>query len=197
MDLTPNQIGERIKSLRKERNWTLQDLCQKSGVSVSTLSKVENAQVATSFDTLLKVSRGLEINFDAILSRNSVGGDGRSTVTRRGEALTFSNAMYDYAVHSIELRQKHMIPLIMEVKARTLDQITRWSSHEGEEFIYVFSGKIVLYTEYYEPRTLCAGESAYIDSKMPHGFLKRGKSRARILSICYSNGLDFSHCEKT
>ena len=197
MDLTTTEIGERIKSLCKERNWTLQELCDRSGVSISTLSKIENGQVATSFDTLLKVSRGLESSFDAILARGFGGGDGRLTVTRRGEALNFSNAMYEYAVHSGELRQKHMIPLIMEIKARNLEQITNWSSHEGEEFIYVVAGRILLYTEYYEPRALSAGESAYIDSKMPHGFLNKAKGKSVILSICLSSGLDFSGMERT
>jgi transcriptional regulator with XRE-family HTH domain len=195
MDLTTIQIGERIKSLRKERDWTLHDLSQKSGVSVSTLSKIENGQVATSFDTLLKVSRGLETSFDAILSRGTAGANGRLTVTRLHEALNFSNAMYEYAVHSGELRQKHMIPLVMEIKARRLDQIINWSSHEGEEFIYVVKGKILLYTEFYEPRALSAGESAYIDSKMQHAFLNRGKGMAQVLSICFSSGLDFSSME--
>jgi transcriptional regulator with XRE-family HTH domain len=195
MDLSTIQIGERIKSLRKERDWTLQDLCQKTGVSVSTLSKIENGQVATSFDTLFKVSRGLDSSFDAILSRSTASGNGRLTVTHLDQTLNFSNAMYEYAVHSGELRQKHMIPLVMEIKARQLDQIVSWSSHEGEEFIYVVKGKILLYTEFYEPRALSAGESAYIDSKMQHAFLNRGKGMAQILSICFSSGLDFSSLE--
>ena len=195
MDLTTIQIGERIKSLRKERDWTLHDLSRKSGVSVSTLSKIENGQVATSFDTLLKVSRGLETSFDAILSHGTASANGRLTVTRLGQALNFSNAIYEYAVHSGELRQKHMIPLVMEIKARHFDQIISWSSHEGEEFIYVVKGKILLYTEFYEPRALAAGESAYIDSKMQHAFLNRGKGMAQILSICFSSGLDFSSLE--
>ncbi len=195
MDLTTSQIGERIKSLRRERSWTLQDLCQRSGVSVSTLSKIENGQVATSFDTLLKVSRGLETSFDAILSRVTSRGDGRLTITRHADAVSFSTAMYEYAVHSGELRQKHMIPLIMEIKARRLDEITSWSSHDGEEFIYVVKGRIVLHTEYYEPLSLSAGDSAYIDSKMPHAFLNRSRSGSQILSICFSSGLDFTSLE--
>lgn len=195
MDLTTGQIGERIKSLRKERDWTLHKLCEQSGVSVSTLSKIENGQVATSFDTLLKVARGLETSFDAILSRVTPRGDGRLTVTRHGQAIGFSTAMYEYAVHSIELRQKHMIPLVMEIKARQLDEISVWSSHDGEEFIYVAKGKIVLHTEYYEPCLLSAGESAYIDSKMSHAFVNRGRGGAQILSICFSSGLDFSAFE--
>jgi transcriptional regulator with XRE-family HTH domain len=195
MELTTIQIGERIKTLRKERSWTLQELCRRCGVSISTLSKIENGQVATSFDTLLKISRALETSFDAILSRMTPRGDGRLTVTTKGHAMHFSNGMYEYDVHSGELRQKHMIPLVMEIKAKSLEEITNWSSHEGEEFIYVVKGTILLYTEYYEPRSLSAGESAYIDSQMPHAFLNRGRSKAQILSICFSSGLDFSNLQ--
>ena len=195
MDLTTGQIGERIKGLRRERAWTLQQLCLHSGVSVSTLSKLENGQVATSFDTLLKVARGLGISFDAILSRVTSRGDGRLTITRHSDAVGFSTSMYEYAVHSGELRQKHMIPLVMEIKAHHLDEIATWSSHEGEEFIYVVKGKIALHTEYYEPACLSAGDSAYIDSKMPHAFLNRGRSNSQILSICLSSDLDFPAAE--
>ena len=137
------------------------------------------------------------MSLDALLTReeSNGGGDGRMTVTGLNQAVNFSNSMYEYAVHSGELRRKHMIPLVMEIKAREFDQITNWSSHEGEEFIYVVKGRILLYTEYYEPRALVAGESAYIDSKMQHAFLNRGKGVAQILSICFSSGLDFSSME--
>jgi transcriptional regulator with XRE-family HTH domain len=195
MDLTTGQIGEHIKDLRRERSWTLQQLCQRSGVSVSTLSKLENGQVATSFDTLLKVARGLEISFDAILSRVTSRGDGRLTITRASDAVSFSTSMYEYAVHSGELRQKHMIPLAMEIKAHRLDEIATWSSHDGEEFIYVVKGKIALHTEYYEPVCLSAGDSAYIDSKMPHAFLNRSRSNSKIVSICLGSDLDFPEAE--
>jgi transcriptional regulator with XRE-family HTH domain len=195
MDLTTSQIGERIKNLRRKRSWTLQYLCQRSGVSVSTLSKLENGQVATSFDTLLKVAHGLETSFDAILSGPASRGEGRLTVTRQGDAVNFSTSMYEYAVHSGKLRQKHMIPLLMEIKARHFNEITVWSSHEGEEFVYVVKGKISLYTEYYEPLFLSAGDSAYIDSKMRHAFLNRTRSSSQILSVCLGSGLDFPALE--
>jgi len=197
MDLTPVQIGERIKTLRKERRWTLQALGKRAGVSISALSKVENAQVAASFDTLLKIARGFGLGFEAMLNGASPGlPAGRPTATRAGSGVFFSTDMYEYQVHSAALRQKHMIPLQMEVKARDLADITRWSSHEGEEFVYVLQGRIELHTERYAPLSLKAGDSAYIDSKMPHAFLNRGKGRARMLSICFSRDIKFPGEEK-
>lgn len=197
MDLTPEQIGERIKTLRKERRWTLQALGKRAGVSISALSKVENAQVAASFDTLLKIARGFGLGFEAMLNGASPRlPAGRLTATRAGAGVFFSTDMYEYEVHSAELRQKHMIPLHMEVKARELADITRWSSHEGEEFIYVLQGRIELHTELYAPMPLKAGDSAYIDSKMPHAFLNRGKGKAWMLSICFSRDIKFPGDDK-
>lgn len=192
MDLTPAQIGERIKTLRKDRRWTLQELGRRAGVSISALSKIENAQVAASFDTLLKIARGFGLGFDAML--NSASGRlsaGRLTTTRDGTGVFFSTDMYEYQVHSADLRQKHMIPLHMEVKARRLSDITRWSSHEGEEFIYVLQGNVELHTELYAPVRLKTGDSAYIDSKMAHAFLNRGNGKAWMLSICFSRDIRF------
>jgi transcriptional regulator with XRE-family HTH domain len=185
--VTPQEIGQRVKALRSNRQWTLQALSRRSKVSISALSKIENAQVAASFDTLLRIARGFGIGFDAMLNvappRRPAA---RFTLTRGGAGLFFSTDMYEYEIHPAELRQKHMIPLHMEVKARQLSDLTRWSSHEGEEFIYVLKGRIELHTEFHAPALLDAGDSAYIDSKMRHAFLNRGKGKAEMLSLCFS-----------
>ena len=143
--------------------------------------------MAASFDTLLRIARGFGLGFDAMLNvappRRPAT---RFTLTRGGAGLFFSTDMYEYEVHSAELRQKHMIPLHMEVKARQLSDLTRWSSHEGEEFIYVLKGRIELHTEFHAPALLDAGDSAYIDSKMRHAFLNRGRGKAEMLSLCFS-----------
>lgn len=56
-------------------------------------------------------------------------------------------------------------------------------------------GEISLYTEYYEPLFLSAGDTAYIDSKMRHAFLNRTRSSSQILSVCLGSGLDFPALE--
>lgn len=193
MDLTGAEIGERIKTLRKEKGWTLQELSRRSDVSLSTLSKIENAQVAASFDTLVKVARGLGMSFEAILNQaSSEPLGGRLTVTRAKDAVGFSTGAYDYLVHTNVLRRKHMIPLIMHVKARRIEDIANWSSHEGEEFIYIIKGKVALHTKFYEPVILSAGDSAYIDSEMPHMFLNLGRTPSLMASICYSSDINLT-----
>ncbi|MDQ0394813.1 helix-turn-helix domain-containing protein [Labrys monachus] len=197
MDLTSAQIGERLRVLRKERGWTLQELSRRAGVSLSAVSKIENAQVAPTFDTLVKVARGLGLGFDALLDQVSTGeanaparGGGRLSVTRKNDAVGFSTAMYEYNVHASGLRRKYMTPLIMAVKARRESDATAWSSHEGEEFIFVIKGRIALYTEFYEPVKLDQGDSVYFDSSMSHMFLNIGRGEALMASICYSNAID-------
>jgi mannose-6-phosphate isomerase-like protein (cupin superfamily) len=77
-----------------------------------------------------------------------------------------------------------MIPAIVTVKHRTLEEFGPMSEHRGEELILVLSGEIELHTEHYNPVRLSTGDSVYIDSTMPHAMLSVGKEIARILSVC-------------
>ncbi|WP_102225738.1 helix-turn-helix domain-containing protein [Acidimangrovimonas sediminis] len=188
MDLSGSQIGGRIKRLRKKRGWTLRELSGRAHVSTATLSKIENAQVAASFDTLVKVAQGLNVSFDSLLEVSETPrSGGRLVVTGAGETVHFATSMYEYEVHSVELRRKQMIPLIMKIKARSLDDITNWSSHPGEEFIYITRGAVRLHTEFYTPVELQRGESAYIDSEMEHAFVSIGDGEAEIISMCVTS----------
>jgi quercetin dioxygenase-like cupin family protein len=146
--------------------------------------------VAASFDTMVKVAAALQLTFDELLKppeRPQVVG--RRSVTRKGAGLKFSTPNYDYDVHAPDLKQKRIIPLVMEVKSTTLAPPEQWSSHEGEEFIYILGGSIELHTEFYAPVILNNGDSAYIDSAMAHAFVNVGEDKAEMLSICLSNHL--------
>ena len=186
-------VGARIRALRKERGLTLEELGRRSGVSMSTLSKIENNQSAAQFDTLLDIADGLAVTFEEILLQPDARSDRtRLTTTRSGEGHLFSSAFYQYEVHSMDLLQKKMIPLRMTISTTEPVPMEYWSSHAGEEFIYVLKGSVELHTEFYAPRILEAGDSAYIDSAMKHAFVSRGVDSAEILSICMSHSLDLA-----
>ena len=188
--MTTEEFGRRVRALRKAKNWTLEVLSKHSGVSFSTLSKLENNQVAATFDTMVKVAAALDLTFDELLKppeRPQVVG--RRSITRAGTGLKFSTPHYDYDVHAPDLKQKCMIPLVMEVKNKMVLPPEQWSSHEGEEFIYILDGSIELHTEFYEPVLLNKGDSAYIDSAMAHAFVNVGEGKAEMLSMCLSNHL--------
>lgn len=177
-------IANNIREARLKRRLTLADIAGHSGLAISTISKIENGVVSPSFDTILKISRALNLSFESLLE-----GHGREHVSGR-RALTRSNVVrfetdqYKYAVHADDLTNKKMIPLIMEIKNRNIDINTVWSSHSGEEFILVLSGEIDFHCGSYQKARLSAGESAYIDSGMKHAFVSVGPENARILSIC-------------
>ena len=61
-------LGERIKSLRKEKKLTLSALCYKNGLEPSTVSRVEKAQVDVKLSTLLKISAALEIKLADLIN---------------------------------------------------------------------------------------------------------------------------------
>lgn len=192
--------GARIKAIRLERRLTLEKLAEASGISISALSKIENGQVSPAFDTIVKISHAFGISFGRLFDVDAQGEPpgqpaapltGRRTFTRAGAGLTFTTASYDYNVHSAELVQKGMIPLVMRIRARQLPPPEEWSSHDGEEFIYVTSGETVLHTACYAPLHLKTGDSAYIDSTMAHAFVSVGERDAEILSICMTERLFF------
>jgi transcriptional regulator with XRE-family HTH domain len=188
----PN-LGRRVKALRRQRGWTLDQLGRECGLSISALSKIENDQVSPSFDTIFKIAQAFDHSFEEFLVPPAAvrAVPGRRVTTRAGEGIPFSTANYDYEVHSAELTRKGMIPLYMRIKARTLPPVEEWSSHDGEEFVYVLSGAVELFTEFYALTPLAAGDSAYIDSTMRHAFVSVGADDARMLSICMTENLVF------
>lgn len=182
-------IGQRLKTLRQARGWTLERLTAESGVSSSNISKIEKGSVAPAFDTLLRMSRALGTTLEALIGETGEAPMARRSVTLEGCAIHFATPIYDYFVHASELMTKRMIPLDMRIRTREVPEPAEWSTHEGEEFIYVVSGAIDLHTEHYSPQRLNAGESAYIDSSMRHAFVSTGIGDAHVLSICFARTL--------
>jgi len=196
---TDRDFGVRVKDLRSARRWTLERLAEMSTVSISALSKIENGQVSASFDTIVKIAHAFGLTFAELFASAAIDpGEeipsivGRRTYTLEGNGLPFSTDYYDYQVHSAELIHKGMIPLVMTIKTREVLPRKDWSTHDGEEFIYVIGGTTVLHTAYYAPLKLSAGDSAYIDSTMAHCFVSIGDEDARILSICMTERLMFN-----
>ena len=191
METRPRKLGERLAELRRQNGWTLEKVSKMTGVGVSTLSKVENQMNGASFDTLLKLSKGLGMNFEELLNperKNVVSG--RRVVTRGGEGDKFGTAQYGYEVHATDLAQKKMIPLVMTVRARRIEEFESFSNHVGEEYIYVIRGAVEMHTEIYAPLRLGVGDSIYFDSSAAHAFISVGEGDAQMLSLCLGNERD-------
>jgi hypothetical protein len=81
-----------------------------------------------------------------------------------------------------------MLPIQVEITAKTLADFGDLVSHGGEEFSTVLEGAVVFHSEFYSPITLHEGEGIYIDSNMGHAYLvAEGFERATMMSVCASD----------
>jgi transcriptional regulator with XRE-family HTH domain len=171
--------------IRKAKGWTLKH-SDATGVSVATLSKIENDQAGLSFGTVLKIVSSLGMTFEELLSPGAgEGGRGRRAINRAGSGVRLATSQYDYEVFATELVAKRMVPLITRVKARTIADFPHLLGHAGEEWNYVLKGAIEIHTEYYAPVILRQGDSIYIDSGMGHASISIGEEDAELLSVVF------------
>jgi transcriptional regulator with XRE-family HTH domain len=180
----PLDLGQRVRELRKEREWTLEQAAKQAGLARSTLSKIENGQMSPTYDALKKLAVGLEITVPQLFTQpQQEKVNGRMAVTRSDEGQSHVTVTYEHELMAETLTRKKMLPYRARVRARSLDEFDGWVRHDGEEFLYVLTGVIRLYTEFYEPIEMKRGDSAYYDSTMGHNVVSVSPEDATILWV--------------
>ena len=150
----PLDLGARVRALRKARDWTLEQAAKQAGLARSTLSKIENGQMSPTYEALKKLAVGLEISVPQLFTPPAQGQvGGRMAHTKSGEGAAVTTVTYEHELLAETLTKKQMLPYRARVRARSMDEFDGWVRHEGEEFLYVLTGVIRLYTEYYEPNS--------------------------------------------
>ena len=180
----PLKLGEKVRAVRHRKNWTLEEASRRTGLARSTLSKIENEQMSPTFEVVQKLSAGLELDIPQLFvaaseSRNT----GRRTITRAEEGHRHPTPTYEHELLGTEISNKRMVPFKSRIRARDLSQFDGWVRHDGEEFLLVLEGSVIFHTEFYEPVTLVAGDSAYYDSGMGHACTSASEEDALILWI--------------
>jgi uncharacterized cupin superfamily protein len=77
-----------------------------------------------------------------------------------------------------------LIPIVVELRERSLEEFGELVRHSGEEYTYVLEGEVDVYTSVYAPVRLSAGDSIYLDSTMGHAYIAASDSPCRVLAIC-------------
>lgn len=179
-------LGARLQDLRKRKRWTLQQAADRTGVGLSTLSKIERNELSPTFSTLQRIAAGFEMDPAAI-----IGGQvtpvlrvpGRRAVTRAGEGRPFPTGTCNNAWLCPDLTQKVMTPIKTTVVARSIDDYPEWAKYEAEMFLYVLSGTVIIHSQIYEPLRLSAGDSLYYDASTPHLWVTDGEDDAEVLWV--------------
>jgi transcriptional regulator with XRE-family HTH domain len=180
----PLNLGERVRELRRSLGWTLEEAANRAGLARSTLSKIENGQMSPTYEALKKLAGGLAISVPQLFtppSKQQVMG--RMAVTKAGEGQSQATVTYEHELLAAHLTKKQMLPYRATIRARSLDEFDGWVRHDGEEFLYVLTGIVRLYTEFYEPVELRRGDSAYYDAAMGHNVISLSEDDATLLWV--------------
>ena len=185
----PLDLGVRVRELRKARSWTLEQAAKQAGLARSTLSKIENGQMSPTYDALKKLAEGLEISVPQLFTppqKSQV--NGRMSVVKSGEGVHQATVTYEHELLAETLTKKSMLPYRARVRARSIEEFDGWVRHDGEEFLYVLTGVVKLYTEFYEPVEMRRGDSAYYDASMGHNVISVSEEDATILWVTSLTG---------
>ena len=179
------EIGTRIKSIREEKGLSLDQLSKLTGFDVELLSNIESSKVQPQLGTIIKLSKALDSAFGRIVAGV---GDKLYSVTRKNEQKIVSRStsrkgrkqLYTYKSLAPEVKGRHMEALIVQLEESPEDEM---SVHEGEEFIYVLDGTVLLNIggDKFE---LEPGDSVYYLSTTPH-LIASKSGKATILAVLY------------
>jgi transcriptional regulator with XRE-family HTH domain len=178
-------IGTKIKLLRKDKQFTLQDLSKRSGLSKPLLSQVENGLVIPPLTTLLRISKALRVSMSHFISEE----EARLTLVRKNEIKSAPRRkiegrdprIYKYCSLVEGKTKKRMEPLYVEFSPAARAKVSTLS-HHGDEFIHILEGKLeVIYDD--NTIVLQAGDNLYLDGRIPHAYRSLTKKRTRAIMI--------------
>ncbi|MFP4043754.1 MAG: helix-turn-helix domain-containing protein [Rhodosalinus sp.] len=186
-------FGQRVRTLRRGRGLTMQQVADRGGMACSTVSKIENSNLSPTFDGLLKLARGLDVDLSTLLAAGNDAAPampqlGRLDVTRAADRHRHDAAAYIYEPLAMGLKRKLIDASFVVVKARALSEFEQLVSHPGEELIFVLSGEVELHSDLYAPIRLGPGDSVYYDAGMGHALISVGDADATLLNIVAGGG---------
>jgi transcriptional regulator with XRE-family HTH domain len=193
-----SQLGLCLKAARQARGMTLKQVAERTGMALSTLSKVENGLMSLTYDKLLQLTSGLKMDIAELFSPASPARSdaerpvtARRSISRAGQGQVVNTKFYTYTYQCTDLIGKRMVPMLAEVRARTLQEFGPLLRHAGEEYFMVTRGTIAVHTEFYAPEILHEGDGMYIDSTMGHAYLNAGEAESALgICLCTSESPD-------
>jgi len=173
LDTALAAVGPRLRALRQQRGVTLTELSAETGISVSTLSRLESGQRRPTLELLLPLARAHGVQLDDLVEAPPTD-DPRvllRPVTRDGMTMVplsrHAGGLQAYKVTITAARP----PCSDEPR-----------THDGYEWLYVLSGRLRL-TVGNQDLTLGPGEAAEFDTRVPHWFGSADEGSVEILSL--------------
>lgn len=178
-------FAARLRALRKARRMTLQDVADRSGLAVSTVSKIERNLMAPTYDRFTRLANALSVDVSELFAdRSNAFQDGAFAVARHGDFGFLETDNYTYEMLFPDVAGKSMVPMLGTLKPLEQMRFDAMVEHEGEEFLMVLDGRVLVQVEGRPNVILNAGDSIYFDSRRGHLYASAQDTDARILCVC-------------
>ncbi len=172
-------LGERLFALRSARGWTLEELAERSGLSKPFLSRLESSSRQPSIAAVLTLARVFGVPMGSLF--DSQNADESCIVVRGKDAAIREGDGVSYAPMSTASRF-NLQPIRLVISASRSG--TERYQHEGEEWVYVLSGRLRLSVGE-KQHIIGASDAAHFDSRLPHRLdALDGKDATIVLVAC-------------
>ncbi|MGW5623176.1 helix-turn-helix domain-containing protein [Streptomyces olivaceus] len=176
-------LGARLRAIRQARGVTLAQLAAATGISVSTLSRLESGQREPGLRHLLPLARAHRLPLDELVGSRT--GDPRvhpRPFTRHGQTWVPLTRNPNDGLHAY----KQILPAPAAPRTERTPRPEQ-GSHEGHEWLYVLSGRLLLALGEHD-LVLTAGQTAEFDTRVPHGIANAGDRPVEWLALYGAQG---------
>ncbi len=170
-------VGKKIRKVRLEKKLTLDYLANETGFSVDYLKQIEAGKKIPPVGALLQLSRALKIDSVFLLKEEE------STLKKRIKEYTKRTDNYAYATLTPGAENKHIKAFRVTIDAMQEHNGVGYR-HEGEEFIYVLTGRIEV-TVGEHVNKLGKDDSLHFNSGIPHNLKNIGRETAELIVVIY------------
>ncbi|BDH12120.1 MULTISPECIES: helix-turn-helix domain-containing protein [Streptomyces] len=174
-----NAVGPRLRALRRQRGATLAQLSEVTGISLSTLSRLESGQRKPTLELLLPLAKAHGVQLDELVGAPATGDP-------RVHPRPFTRDGQTFVPLTRHLGGLHAYKQILPAKKVTGTR-PELRTHEGYEWLYVLSGRLWLALGEHD-LVLTSGEAAEFDTHIPHGFANAGPHPVEFLSLFGAQG---------
>jgi quercetin dioxygenase-like cupin family protein len=155
-----------------------------SGISMATLSRIENNKLSPTLDIVCRLLNGLGVPYhELLIPSGSSTTPGFCIVTERDRAHRINLAGASFEVLSRVNDPSALYAVILTIEGQRPAETHGLAGHEGEEFLHVLSGGLELHRQGYDPCLLREGDSVFFDSGVPHDYVAASAATTRVLIV--------------
>lgn len=171
-------FGRRIRDLREEKGFSIEDLARETGYPEDLLKDVEEGRMAPPVALVLQIGRTFKVDIEQLQ-----GTQERTVTKKRSTSHRKRVASYAYTPLTKPGEEKHLRAYMVSIDAQTEHKGVEYH-HDGEEFIYVLQGGLTIQVGQ-NTTTLKKGGSIHFNSALHHKLSNPTREKAELLVVIY------------